>query len=73
MRYYIVFLLLIAPAIISWSSAFCNGWEEGYVDGYCYNIPHCIEPIPPLCPMPRLGESSYMDGYNRGFLKGIND
>lgn len=51
-------------------SAFCEGWESGFVAGYCYNVYGCVEPLVPLCPLPRVNESSYQDGYNRGFLAG---
>lgn len=54
-------------------SDFCDGWEAGYKAGYCYQIPHCLEPLPPLCPLPKINEDSYQDGYNRGFLKGKRD
>lgn len=54
------------------SDPFCAGFEAGYVAGYCYGKNYCIEPLTPLCPLPRLGEETYMDGYNRGFLVGLN-
>lgn len=54
--------------------AFCDGWEDGYKEGYCYGKGFgCLEPLAPLCPLPRLGEDGYKDGYNRGFLKGQAD
>lgn len=55
------------------TNAFCEGWDKGYVRGYCYRKQNCIEPIIPLCPIPRIGESTYEDGYNRGFERGRAD
>lgn len=49
---------------------YCDGYKEGYKNGYCYEIVGCIEPTPPLCPTPRVGESTYKHGYNRGFAEG---
>jgi len=31
------------------------------------------KPTRTLCPMPRILEEEYTDGYNRGFLKGRED
>ncbi len=64
-------IVLLAPAVAQ-ASAFCDGWEAGYKAGYCYRQFACLSPLVPLCPLPRLGESTYMDGYNRGFLAGLN-
>lgn len=54
------------------ASPFCDGWTDGYKAGYCYRQSGCIEPLVPLCPLPHLGENTYQDGYNRGFLAGLN-
>lgn len=52
-------------------SEYCDGWEAGWKDGYCYdsNI-GCIPLIAPICPLPYVNKTSYKDGYNRGFLAG---
>lgn len=55
------------------TSAFCSGFKEGYVDGYCYRVYGCVEPVPPVCPVPDIGENSWKDGYNRGFTRGLRD
>lgn len=59
------FLLMSATP----SSDYCDGWEDGYEQGWCYERYACISPITPICPIPRYYESnsSYTDGYNRGF------
>ncbi len=67
----IIFLILLSTSI-AFANAFCDGWENGYKAGYCYRKFACIEPIVPICPIPRIGENSYQDGYNRGFLSGLN-
>ena len=52
-----------------------RGFQNGYKEGYCYNDFGCISPIPPITPIPLIGESNdnYQDGYNRGFKRGLED
>lgn len=64
--------LFPAPTPAEAQSVYCQGWADGYKAGYCYGKFACLPPLVPLCPLPRLGESTYMDGYNRGFLAGLN-
>lgn len=68
----ITFLLALATSAFAFGNAFCDGYKAGYQSGYCYGEYSCIKPIPPICPIPRIGEKSYQDGYNRGFLVGTN-
>lgn len=68
----LVFFMAIFTSTNVFASAFCEGWQEGYVAGYCYRKYTCLEPLVPLCPLPKLGETTYQDGYNRGFLEGLN-
>lgn len=66
-------LLTVAAAVLAapaYASAFCDGFAAGYKAGYCYQQYGCIPPIPPICPIPNIGESTFQDGYNRGFLAG---
>jgi hypothetical protein len=51
-------------------ATYSDGWKAGYVQGWCYEVPNCIEPIVPICPIAKVGQDRYVDGYNRGFLKG---
>ncbi len=51
------------------------GFSDGYQVGYCYSQSYgCIPPIPPIAPIIGIYESSdnYMDGYNRGLLRGAS-
>ena len=57
-------------AQVAYASAFCDGYQAGFKAGACYQQFGCIPPIPPICPIPAIGESTYQDGYNRGFLEG---
>ena len=52
-----------------------RGFQNGYKEGYCYNDFGCISPIPPITPIPLIGESNdnYQDGYNRSFKRGLED
>lgn len=63
-------VLVLSP--VAGTSGFCEGYKAGYKAGYCYREFACIPPLPPLCPLPELGETTYQDGYNRGFLNGLN-
>lgn len=54
-------------------SAFNNGYEKGFQDGFCYDDKlMCIPPIAPIAPIPSIAESStnYKDGYLKGFTDG---
>ncbi len=61
--------VLIASGMAK-ASDYCDGFQSGYKAGYCYRQFGCIPPIPPICPIPRIGENSFQDGYNRGFTAG---
>ncbi|MGA1976611.1 MAG: FISUMP domain-containing protein [Bacteroidales bacterium] len=72
-------LLLLIFILLSLStlgqSDYSRGFQNGYKAGYCYNDYGCISPIPPVTPIPLIGESqdNYQDGYNRGFKQGLED
>lgn len=66
-------ILFIIPSFISKKSDFCEGFEDGYVEGWCYIEVNCLPPPVPPCALPRPGEKSYRDGYNRGFVQGKFD
>lgn len=49
---------------------FCEGFEQGWKDGYCQEDLFCIEPISPICPIPTVGLDQYRHGYSKGFKAG---
>jgi hypothetical protein len=49
---------------------FCTGYQTGYQRGWCAGQFGCIPPIPPICPIPNVGQDSYQDGYDRGYADG---
>jgi hypothetical protein len=69
-----IFILLTVVAFGQFND-YDRGFQNGYKEGYCYNDFGCIAPIPPITPIPQIGESndSYQDGYNRGFKRGLED
>lgn len=73
MKTIILIIFTLFLSITSEQSKFCEGYEAGYKRGYCYEIFGCLEPIPPNCPIPEIHESTYEDGYNRGFQDGLDN
>lgn len=75
-KYIILFtILLFASNTLFAQTNYTNGFNTGYKKGYCQDQGvGCIEPIPPISPIPKIGESSdsYTDGYNRGFQMGLS-
>lgn len=68
-------LLILLLFNFSVEQTYCEGWEDGYCQGWEYvkGPEFSMCPIVPLCPMPEMFAEEYLDGYNRGFLKGRND
>lgn len=63
-----------SPQKVQQTNNYCNGFEDGYEAGACYQIPNCIPPLPPLCPLPTINEeNTYQGGFERGFAEGLND
>ena len=56
------------------NAQFSEGFQDGYKKGYCLGDGNCLPPIPPIIPIPAIGENydSYQDGYNRGFQMGLD-
>ncbi len=72
MRALIAALLVTLTPFAARADAYCSGYQAGYKAGYCHREQFCLPPLPPLCPLPELGERSYQDAYNRGFLEGLS-
>lgn len=76
-----LFIALLGAGLMSFATQgdYCQGFEDGYRYGYCYDAeteqpdPFCVEPIPPICPIPGINENGYRDGWARGFNQGLND
>lgn len=59
--------------VLAASGGLCQyntGYKTGYQEGWCFKINGCYPPITPIPPVPRAWESTYNDGYNRGFIDG---
>ena len=65
-----VLLGTIVPNI-AFASDFCDGFKVGYEAGRCYRRLVCVKLVGPVCPVPRIGERTFEDGYQRGFLRGV--
>ncbi len=71
----LLFIFTIATKIVYSQNNFTKGYHVGFQKGYCYSQGYgCMPPISPTPPIPNLGEnySNYNDGYNRGFIDGLN-
>lgn len=67
-----ILLLISCLSSIAFANGdFCEGFSDGYQEGYCDGNAYCVKPIPPICPIPNIGESTFRDGYNRGFKEGL--
>lgn len=54
------------------SSTFGDGWRSGWKAGWKQvKGRYSIAPVAPVAPVPKPGENTFQDGYNRGFLAGI--
>lgn len=53
-------------------ASYCDGWENGYKNGWCYKLDGCFPPVVPVCPVP-IGTGDYTEGYDAGFLQALND
>jgi len=76
MKKQIVTIALVLFALVSCAQTeYSKGFKAGYKEGYCYNDYGCVSPIPPVTPIPNIGErnDNYQDGYNRGFKMGLED
>lgn len=66
----ILIFFLIAMKI---EKTYCNGWQKGYVEGWCYKDQNCIVPVIPICPISDPNFNSFEYGRKDGFIKGQKD
>ena len=64
-------ILLALSSSVSGNDGFCKGYDEGYKDGWCNDEQFCNKPFSPPCPFQNYGESTFKDGYLRGFGDGV--
>lgn len=72
---YIITAILIIFLSTSFTNkpTFCDGWKDGYEEGYCDEKNPCVSAVAPACPVPGAGEDTYKGGFKRGFKKGYSD
>ena len=57
---------------IQYTSSYCEGYETGWKEGFCYTRIGCYPPPPPPCPVPDYRYPiNYQRGYQQGLLDGI--
>lgn len=69
-------IILICFFLLSFTTQdpFCNGFELGYCQGWQdIKGEWAMCPIAPICPLPKLNQYEFLDGYNRGFVRGRKD
>lgn len=69
----VVIIGMILYSFIPREKNYCDGWEKGYVEGWCYKDQNCIKPITPICPIPDANFNTYDYGKKDGFIKGQKD
>jgi hypothetical protein len=69
----LVCLLAQCGSVFAVDDAYCDGFVKGFSQRYCVLLQKAsADALPPSCPDPVLGADSAQDGYNRGFLVGLN-
>ncbi|MDP4290750.1 MAG: hypothetical protein Q8908_06685 [Bacteroidota bacterium] len=73
-KYLFTLFFLLSISFAFSQTNYSAGYKKGFEAGYCYNVYGCIPPYPPVTPYLRVGESSssFLDGYNRGMVDGLN-
>lgn len=67
----ITIMLTATLSVSAQNPDYCDGFNDGYKDGFCYADPWCIPPLVPMCPWREFVEpATYKAGYQRGFLEG---
>ena len=70
---FLLWPLLWASNAVALEDAYCEGFDKGFAQRYCLVTGHAAaEALRPACPDPIWGADAAQDGYNRGFLVGLN-
>jgi len=70
---FLICLLVQGGSASALDDAYCDGFVKGFSQRYCLLLGKtALDALPPVCPDPVLGAESAQDGYNRGFLVGLN-
>ena len=68
-----VLMLALLPKFTK-SGDFCDGWDDGYCEGYkSVEGQQRVCPIAPSCPVPEADGDTYSRGFARGYEKGKED
>lgn len=81
---FLVLFLAVAPATVVSvadptatvpdNSAYCHGWQEGWLAGWCYGHgSSCYPPMTPTCPSDPTYRSTWEEGFGDGFIRGRKD
>lgn len=71
-----ILLIIFFSNVAAYADNFCNGYEEGYKDGFRNAIGiEGLDPMVPICPVPSMSEfeeaeRDYQKGYQRGYNEG---
>jgi len=69
----LVCLMNIETSVFAVDDAYCDGFLRGFSQRYCLITGKTTtDALPPSCPDPVMGADSAQDGYNRGFLVGLD-
>lgn len=69
----LVCLMNFETGVFAVDDAYCDGFLKGFSQRYCLITGKTTaDALPPSCPDPVMGADSAQDGYNRGFLVGLD-
>jgi hypothetical protein len=72
MRNFFIIVSLILCSSFTSHDEYCKGWEAGYCEGWRYvRGVRALCPLTPICPLPKINRTEYLDGYNRAFLRAV--
>lgn len=70
MKKSILLIAIIFSQLSISQTEFSKGYKAGYIQSINYNNAYNLGYVlPPLAPLPRIIESTFQDGYNRGLIE----